>query len=143
MNLPDNCAFPEYRAPDAHVCRPVPDSGLKVAAHAHGASGIADAIRAGIDSTNQTLSVISDSLQQGADQTAASSAQLSAASRALATGCSEQGASVTQTSASLEEISAMIRSTADNAAKGTARPPSHAATVQDCTTSSAYTLLAR
>ena len=75
------------------------------------------AIRAGIDSTNQTLSVISDSLQQGADQTAASSAQLSAASRALATGCSEQGASVTQTSASLEEISAMIRSTADNAAK--------------------------
>ena len=78
---------------------------------------INDAIQAGIDKTNNALASISDSLQQGADQTAASSAQLSSASRSLATGCSEQGASVTETSASLEEISAMVRATADNATR--------------------------
>jgi methyl-accepting chemotaxis protein len=38
-------------------------------------------------------------------------------SQAFATGCSEQGSSVAQTSAALEEMSTMIRSTADNAAK--------------------------
>jgi len=80
-------------------------------------ASINDQIQAGIDKTNDALTSISDSLQQGADQTASSSTQLSSASRALATGCSEQGASVTETSASLEEISAMIRATADNASK--------------------------
>ena len=75
------------------------------------------AIQAGIDKTNNALSAISDSLQQGADQTASSSSQLSSASRSLATGCSEQGSSVTETSASLEQISAMVRATADNATK--------------------------
>ena len=80
-------------------------------------TAIAETIRSGIEKTNRTLAAISDSLQEGADQTAVSSEQLSASSRALATGTSEQGASVTQTSASLEEISAMIRSTADNAMK--------------------------
>ena len=80
-------------------------------------AAIAETIRFGIEKTNRTLAAISDSLQEGADQTAVSSEQLSASSRALATGTSEQGASVTQTSASLEEISAMIRSTADNAMK--------------------------
>jgi methyl-accepting chemotaxis protein len=80
-------------------------------------ASIDDAIQDGIDRTNSVLSSISDSIQQGANQTATSSAQLSSASRLLATGCSEQGASVTETSASLEEISAMIRSTADNARK--------------------------
>ena len=78
---------------------------------------IDDAIQDGIDKTNRVLSAISDSIQEGANQTATSSAQLSSASRLLATGCSEQGASVTETSAALEEISAMIRSTADNARK--------------------------
>ena len=80
-------------------------------------TAIAETIRLGIEKTNRTLAVISDSLQEGADQTAVSSEQLSASSRALAAGTSEQGASVTETSASLEEISAMIRSTADNAMK--------------------------
>ena len=75
------------------------------------------AIQAGIDKTNNALAAISDSLQHGADHTASSASQLTAASRSLATGCSEQGASVTETSASLEEISAMIRATADNATK--------------------------
>jgi len=75
------------------------------------------AIQAGIDKTNAALAAISESLQQGADQTASSSSQLTSASRSLANGCSEQGASVTETSASLEEISAMIRATADNATR--------------------------
>jgi len=74
-------------------------------------------IAAGIAKTNASLAAISASIQDGADHTAASSGQLTAASRALATGCSEQGASVAETSAALEEISAMIRTTADNAAK--------------------------
>jgi methyl-accepting chemotaxis protein len=78
---------------------------------------INDAIKAGVEKTNDALRGISESLQQGADQTASSSQQLSAASRSLATGCSEQGASVTETSASLEQISAMIKATADNAFK--------------------------
>jgi methyl-accepting chemotaxis protein len=38
-------------------------------------------------------------------------------SQALAAGCSEQGSSVVQTSAALEEMSTMIRSTADNASR--------------------------
>ena len=82
-------------------------------------ASIDDAIQDGIDRTNSVLSTISDSIQEGANQTASSSAQLSSASRLLATGCSEQGASVTETSAALEEISAMIRATADNARKAT------------------------
>jgi methyl-accepting chemotaxis protein len=80
-------------------------------------ASINDAIQDGIDRTNSVLATISDSIQEGANQTASSSAQLSSASRLLATGCSEQGASVTETSAALEEISAMIRATADNARK--------------------------
>jgi len=82
-------------------------------------ASIDDAIQDGIDRTNSVLSTISDSIQEGANQTASSSAQLSSASRVLATGCSEQGASVTETSAALEEISAMIRATAENARKAT------------------------
>jgi CHASE3 domain sensor protein len=42
------------------------------------------AIQAGIDATNRALAGISDSIQQGADQTASSAGQLSAASRSLA-----------------------------------------------------------
>ena len=80
-------------------------------------ASIDDAIQDGIDRTNSTLAAISATIQQGANQTATSSAQLSSASRLLATGCSEQGASVTETSSAMEEISAMIRSTADNARK--------------------------
>jgi methyl-accepting chemotaxis protein len=80
-------------------------------------ASIGRAIQHGIDRTNGVLATVAESIQQGANQTATSSAQLSPASRLLATGCSEQGAAVTETSASLEEISAMIRATADNARK--------------------------
>jgi len=78
---------------------------------------IQDAIRAGIDRTNRSLAGISASIQEGADLTASSAGQLSAASRSLASSTGEQSASVTEASASLEQISAMIRATADNAAK--------------------------
>ena len=60
---------------------------------------------------------MSDSLESSAAQTATASGQLSSVSQALAAGCSEQGSSVVQTSAALEEMSTMIRSTADNASR--------------------------
>jgi len=43
--------------------------------------------------------------------------ELAAAGRAVAVGCGAQGSSVTGTAAALEQMSAMIRSTADNAAR--------------------------
>jgi len=60
---------------------------------------------------------ISQAIEENVAQATTASSQLSAASQALATGCSEQGSSVAETSASLEEMSTMIKSTADNAAK--------------------------
>jgi methyl-accepting chemotaxis protein len=70
-----------------------------------------------IRSTIGALRAVSDSLESSAAQTATASGQLSSVSQALATGCSEQGSSVVQTSAALEEMSTMIRSTADNASR--------------------------
>ena len=66
-------------------------------------------------STIRALRSVSSSLENSAAQTATASGQLSSVSQALAAGCSEQGSSVAQTSAALEEMSTMIRSTADNA----------------------------
>ncbi len=73
-----------------------------------------------IRTVRSALARISDSLQDGATQTATASGQLAAASNSLATGCSEQSSSVAETSAALEEMSVMIRSTADNAEKAKA-----------------------
>ena len=70
-----------------------------------------------IQSTVRALRSVSSSLESSAAQTATASGQLSSVSQALATGCSEQGSSVVQTSAALEEMSTMIRSTADNASR--------------------------
>ncbi len=70
-----------------------------------------------IRSTRRALGAISDSLETGATHTALASTQLASAGRALAEGCSEQSSAVTETSAALEEMTAMIRSTADNADK--------------------------
>jgi methyl-accepting chemotaxis protein len=61
--------------------------------------------------------MVSDSLESGATQTATAAGQLSSVSQALAAGCSDQGSSVAQTSAALEQMSTMIRSTADNASR--------------------------
>ena len=70
-----------------------------------------------VRSTIKALRSVSDSLESSATQTATASGQLSSVSQALAAGCSEQGSSVAQTSAALEEMSTMIRSTADNASR--------------------------
>ena len=88
-----------------------------VAATRAALAGIDAAIRAGIEHTNDALAGIADGLRDGAEHTSASAGQLSSSSRSLAAGCAEQGQSVAQTSASLEEISAMVKSTADNAQK--------------------------
>lgn len=70
-----------------------------------------------IRATRRSLGTISDSLETGASHTALAATQLASAGRSLAEGCSEQGSAVTETSAALEQMTAMIRSTADNADK--------------------------
>ena len=85
------------------------------------AAGIGALIGWGIiRAVSGALGSISDSLEEGATQTASASGQLSAASQSLAEGCNEQGSSVAETSAALEEMSVMIRNTADNAEKAKA-----------------------
>lgn len=83
-----------------------------------------------IRGARRSLGDISDTLEANALQTSMASAQLATASHSLAEGCSEQGSAVAETSAALEQMSAMIRSTADNAekAKGFAGQASEAAT---------------
>jgi methyl-accepting chemotaxis protein len=79
---------------------------------------LASLLGAGITrSTTRALQAVSGSLESSAAQTATASGQLSSVSQALAAGCSDQGSSVAQTSAALEEMSTMIRSTADNASR--------------------------
>ncbi|NCX99089.1 MAG: hypothetical protein EBX35_11100, partial [Planctomycetia bacterium] len=70
-----------------------------------------------IRAVSRSLGMLSDALEDGATQTASASGQLSASSQSLASGCSEQASSVAETSAALEEMTVMIRSTADNAEK--------------------------
>ena len=75
------------------------------------------------------LGGVSDSLESGATHTSSASSQLTSSSQSLAEGCAEQGSSVAETSAALEQMSVMIRSTADNAerAKAFATQARHAA----------------
>jgi methyl-accepting chemotaxis protein len=70
-----------------------------------------------IRTTRGSLGGMSDALEVGASQTALAATQLASAGRSLAEGCNEQAAAVTETSAALEQMTAMIRSTADNADK--------------------------
>ena len=82
-----------------------------------------------IRGARRSLGDISDALEASASQTSMASGQLASASHSLAEGCSEQGSAVAETSAALEQMSAMIRGTADNAekAKGFAGQASAAA----------------
>ena len=73
-----------------------------------------------IGTAKRSLGRLSTALENGATLTSRASGQLATASQLLAEGCSEQGSAVAETSASLEEMSAMIRSTADNADKAKA-----------------------
>jgi methyl-accepting chemotaxis protein len=60
---------------------------------------------------------MTEAFDEAALRTRAAASQLVDAGRAVATGCTAQGSSVSETGAALEQISAMIRSTADNAAQ--------------------------
>ena len=63
------------------------------------------------------LGAITVDLHRGARHTASAARQVSIASQTLAGGATEQAAAIEETSASLEEMSTMIRATADNSQK--------------------------
>jgi len=63
------------------------------------------------------LGEITADLDRGALQTSSAARQVSISSQTLAGGASEQAAAIEQTSTSLEEMSAMIRATAENSQK--------------------------
>ena len=60
---------------------------------------------------------IAEILNEGADEVASASREVSAAGQTLAEGASEQAAAIEETSASLEEISSMTHQNADHAAQ--------------------------
>jgi methyl-accepting chemotaxis protein len=66
----------------------------------------------------KTLSRVSRTLEEGANQVASAAAQVSASSQSLAEGASEQAASLEETSSSLEEMSSMTQRNAEGAQKG-------------------------
>jgi len=68
-----------------------------------------------VRSTAGVLAAVSTALEEGATHTAGAAAELTTANKTVASGCSEQASSVAETSAALEQISAMIRTTAQNA----------------------------
>jgi methyl-accepting chemotaxis protein len=68
-------------------------------------------------STDSVLRGVSVSLNDGANQIASASSQVSASSQTLAEGASEQAASIEETSASLEEMAAMTNRNSENAQK--------------------------
>lgn len=73
-----------------------------------------------IRSMSRALIGIADELETGAGRTAEASGQLAAISSTVATGCADQGSAVAETSAALEQMTAMIRCTAENAAQAKA-----------------------
>ncbi|AHF92979.1 methyl-accepting chemotaxis protein [Opitutaceae bacterium TAV5] len=66
-------------------------------------------------SITRPVKAIADTLNQGAEQTAAAAGQVSSASQTLAAGASEQAAALEETSSSLEELASMTRRNTDNA----------------------------
>jgi methyl-accepting chemotaxis protein/methyl-accepting chemotaxis protein-1 (serine sensor receptor) len=81
--------------------------------------------------TNKVLLSVATELGQGADQVAASAAQVSAASQSLAQGASEQAASLEETSASSEEINSMIQKNAENSQMAAERMVQEARKVEE------------
>jgi methyl-accepting chemotaxis protein len=84
--------------------------GLAILAGAVLAMGI-------IRSLSRALLGISDALETGAGKTTHAASQLTAVNQTVAAGCVEQGSAVAETGAALEQMSVMIRCTADNAAR--------------------------
>ncbi len=67
-------------------------------------------------SITRPIHAIADTLQQGADQVAAASIQVSSAGQSLAEGASGQAAALEETSASCEEMAGMTKRNAEHAA---------------------------
>ncbi|MEH0021249.1 MAG: methyl-accepting chemotaxis protein [Desulfobacter sp.] len=61
------------------------------------------------------ISMITQGMNESADQVASASGQVSASSQSMAEGASEQAASIEETSSSMEEISSMTQSNSENA----------------------------
>lgn len=68
-------------------------------------------------SKSRSLREVADAVGAAALRATTAARQLADAGRAVAAGCGTQGSTVTATGAALEQMSAMIRSTADNAAE--------------------------
>ncbi|MFZ0928624.1 MAG: cache domain-containing protein, partial [Syntrophobacteraceae bacterium] len=66
-------------------------------------------------SISRPIARVVDGLNEGADQVAAASGQVSASSQSLAEGASEQAAAIEETSSSLEEMSSMTKQNAAHA----------------------------
>lgn len=66
-------------------------------------------------SISKPISRVAEGLNEGAEQVAAASGEVSSSSQSLAEGASEQAAALEETSSSLEEMASMTRQNADNA----------------------------
>ena len=66
-------------------------------------------------SISRPITRVVEGLNEGADQVAAASGEVSASSQSLAEGASEQAASLEETSSSLEEMASMTKQNADHA----------------------------
>jgi methyl-accepting chemotaxis protein len=64
---------------------------------------------------SKPIARVVDGLNEGADQVAAASAQVSSSSQSLAEGASEQAAALEETASSLEQMASMTRQNADHA----------------------------
>ncbi len=76
------------------------------------AMGLGFVISRGI---NKTLTRITQGMDEGANQVASASSQVSSSSQSMAEGASEQAASIEETSSSMEEMSSMTKKNAENA----------------------------
>jgi len=66
---------------------------------------------------SKPINLITAGMEEGANQVAAASTQVSAASQSLAEGASQQAASIEETSASMEEMASMTARNSDSAAQ--------------------------
>ncbi len=64
---------------------------------------------------NRTLTRITQGMDEGANQVASASGQVSSSSQAMAEGASQQAAAIEESSSSMEEMSSMTKKNADNA----------------------------
>ncbi|MBF0199965.1 MAG: CZB domain-containing protein [Desulfamplus sp.] len=62
----------------------------------------------------KVLTSISEGMEEGANQVAAASSQVSSSSQSMAEGASQQAASIEETSSSMEEMASMTRKNSDN-----------------------------